>query len=370
MNYVIELNNAHKDSDYISGRVKETSPVVEVFNALRDGKDIAPFNTTNAKIGDKAVKFIKELNNRAASGDISARAEINNIRRLSIEPVMLQEIKLLSVFGNYVSFGWNEACEIEVPTYANTKGRIQAPGEDVTYPTIRKKRYTVPTITVSGGHAVDYRKAAIGDMSDENALQEEVRKDIRNKAARYIVENTYNAIKNATGVKYFFEGSGLTQTGVDGVQNKVRRFGATNIWGDFALLAQFNKFAGYDGTTPKVTGISEKVMNEIQDTGLIGSYSGSKLATIPNPYDLSTLNAAGDNFETYLPQGLGFIIPTGANSPVYNVSRGGLTSFTGNDVTTGEVISRFDLEIGTIVVPGQEYKLAMIHDTSLDDLSA
>ena len=61
-------------------------------------------------------------------------------------------------------------------------------------------------------------------MSDENELQEQVRVDIRNKAAKYVIDTTYKAIKDAKGVKYFFEGAGLTKTGVDGVIANVRRF--------------------------------------------------------------------------------------------------------------------------------------------------
>ena len=33
------------------------------------------------------------------------------------------------------------------------------------------KRMPIATTTISGGYAVDYRKAALGDMSDENELQ-------------------------------------------------------------------------------------------------------------------------------------------------------------------------------------------------------
>ena len=86
---------------------------------------------------------------------------------------------------------------------------MQAAGQDVTFPVIKKKRVPVATTTISGGYAVDYRKAALGDMSDENELQEQVRVQIRNKAAKYVVETIYNAIKNAKGVKYFIEDSVL-----------------------------------------------------------------------------------------------------------------------------------------------------------------
>ena len=45
---------------------------------------------------------------------------------------------------------------------------MQALGQDVTFPVIRKERKPIATTTISGGYAVDYRKAALGDMSDEN----------------------------------------------------------------------------------------------------------------------------------------------------------------------------------------------------------
>lgn len=368
MSYTFELNNERKDANYVSGKIKTTSPVVEVFSAMVNGKDMDSLNKKYGKSVNTATKFIQELNSRAASGDASAISELNEVRRFVMEPVLKQEIRLLSIFGNYRNIGYNESLEIEVPTYVNTGANIQALGQDVTFPTIRRKRYPVTTTTISGGYAVDYRKAALGDMSDENELQEQVRVQIRNKAAKYIVEYVYNAIKNATGVKYMFEGAGLTKTGVDDVLAKVRRFGKPTVTGDYALISQFNGFAGYQGVTPTVTGISEQVMNEIHNTGLMGMYNGAILSELPNPYDLTTLNADKDNFETMLPAGLGFVIPAGGTSPIYSVTRGGLTSFSGSDVTTGTLMSRFDLEVGCLVVKGREYEIGLLSDTNLSTI--
>lgn len=161
----------------------------------------------------------------------------------------------------------------------------------------------------------------------------------------------------------------MTKTGVDGVIANVRRFGKPTVSGDYALISQFNGFAGYTGVTPTVNGISEAVMKEIHDTGLMGVYNGSVLSEIPNPYDLTTLNKAGDNFDTILPAGLGYVIPTGGQSPVHTVTRGGLTSFSGNEVTTGQLITRYDLEVGALVASGREYMIGMLHDTNLDSLA-
>lgn len=365
MSYTFELNNERKDANFVSGQVKENSPVVEIFSAMVKGKDLAPYG----KKADKAAKYITELNAKASMGDEVAKSELNELRRFVMQPILMQEIKLLSIFGNYRQLGYNDTAEIEIPVFANVQANQQALGQDVTFPVIRKERKQIATTTISGGYAVDYRKAALGDMTQENELMNQVRVAIRNKAAKYVVETIYKAIKNATGVKYFFEGAGLTKTGVDNVVAKVRRWGKPTIAGDYALVSQLNGFAGYSGVTPNVTGISRTLMDEINDTGLLGMYNGSIVSEIPNPYDLSTMNATGDNFATMLDAGLGFVIPTGGNSPVYTVTRGGLTSCHGLDVTTGTEISRFDLEVGALVAPNQEYKLALLHDTNLDDLA-
>lgn len=366
MSYIIELNNERKDADFASGKVSGKSAVVEIFSAMVNGKQLSPYG----KKADAAAKYIKELNSKACSGDVNAVSELNEIRRFVMQPILLKEIKLLGIYGNYKSIGYNESCEVEIPEFTNLSASEQAAGQDVRFPVTRKKRVPIATTTISGGYAVDYRKAALGDMSDENELQNQVRIEIRNKAAKYVVETIYNAVKNVFGVKYFFEGAGITKTGADGVITNVRRFGKPTVSGDYALISQFNGFAGYNGVTPTVNGISEAVMKEIHNTGLMGVYNGAVLSEIPNPYDLTSLNKDGDNFNTMLPAGLGFVIPTGGQSPIYTVTRGGLTSFSGNDVTTGQLISRFDLEVGAMVAPGREYCVGILHDTNLDSLGA
>lgn len=365
MSYTFELNNERRDVNFVSGKINEKSAIVEIFSAMTAGKDLAPFG----KKADVAAKYIMELNQKASNGDMTAVSELNELRRFAVEPVLMKEIKLLSIYGNYKSIGYNESCEVEIPEFANIDPQVQAAGQDVTFPVIRKKRVPIATTTISGGYAVDYRKAALGDMSDENELLDQVRVQIRNKAAAYVVTTIYNAIKNATGVKYFCEDAGLTKTNVDKVIANVRRFGKPTISGDYALISQFNGFAGYAGTTPVVNGISQKVMDEIHDTGLMGMYNGAILSEIPNPYDLTILNKAGDNFETVLPAGLGYVIPAGGKSPIYTVTRGGLTSFSGNDVTTGQVITRMDMEVGAIVAPNREYEIGLISDTNLSTIA-
>lgn len=136
MSYVIELNNERRDANFASGKVNGKSAVVEIFSAMIAGKELAPYG----KKADVAAKYIKELNSKAVSGDPNAISELNEIRRFTMQPILLKEIKLLGIYGNYKPIGYNESCEVEILDFTNIPANEQAAGQDVKFPVIRKKR--------------------------------------------------------------------------------------------------------------------------------------------------------------------------------------------------------------------------------------
>lgn len=367
MNTTYELNNLQKDAELFSGNFKKQSPVVEIFSAMVNGEELSRFGAK----ADKAVAYIKELGNRAENGDYIAVSELNTLRRFVIETPLMQEIKLLSVFGTYTPVGYDETIEREVYNHVGEASREQAANGDVVFPAITKEVYPVSTFTISGGYAVDYRRVALGDMSKENEGMNQVKIDIRNRAVLAVVKRVYDAIKSATGVKYMIEEAGLTKSGVDSTLTKIRRWGRPTVVADYALISQFTPWAGYVGTinSNTITGMSQKVLDEIAQNGGLSMYNGAVLSEMPNPYDIHNLTDDGKDFKTLMPAGLGFILPAGTNSPIATYSRGGLTSFTGNNVKNGKVETRFDLEIGVDVAKGQEYKIGTIYDTNVGGLS-
>ena len=366
MNTTYELNNLHKDADVFDGKFTKTSPVVEVFSAMVNGQELSKFGAK----ADRAVSYIKDLGSRAENSDPVAIAELNTLRRFVVETPIMEEIKLLGIFGSYKNVGYDETIEREVYRHVGEFSRTQATGGDVVFPQTVKETYPVGTFTVSGGYAVDYRRVALGDMSKENEGLTLVKTDIRNRAVLAIVKKIYDAITTATGVKYATQAAGLTKTGVDGVINNVRRNGRPTIIGDYALISQFTPWAGYVGTISSntITGISEKAMNEIAQDGMLSAYNGCILKEMPNPYNEYELNADGTNFETMLPAGLGFVIPSGVKSPIATYTMGGLTSFTGNNVKTGKIETRFDLEVGCDVAKGQEHRIGLLYDENVGGL--
>lgn len=368
MNYSFELNNARKDGTFASGKITAQSPVVEIFCAMANGEELAKYG----KKADVAAKYIKELGSKASNGDMGAVSELNEIRKFAIQPKLLQEIKLLGLFGSYKPLGWGETAYLEKMSYENVRADIQAEGQDVSTAFARKSKTALAPITISAGHKVNYREIALGDMSSENVLMGEVQKEIRNKATMYVIETVYKAIESATGVKYFYENAGLTKTDVDALLTKIRRYGKPNVNGDYAVLAQFLPWVGYAGTVGAntITGVSQKVLDEIADTGIVGTYNGAVLNEIPNGYNFNKLTSDGKNYDTILPAGLAFVAPTapvGGVAPIQSFSIGGLTSFSGNSVSTGEVMTRYDLSIACGVAATDA--IGILHDTNLDALA-
>nr|DAH62383.1 MAG TPA: hypothetical protein [Caudoviricetes sp.] len=372
MDMTFEMNNVRRDSDIaLTNEIKPNSPIVEIFSALTDGKDTSKYG----KKTDAVVNRLKELGAGIANGDHKSLAELNTIRRYSVEPLLTAEIQNLAVFGDFEALGYDESIEVESWKFIGDKSREQALNADVIFPAIKGDKYAVGTKTISGGWATDYRRLMLGDMSKENEGKNQVRIDIINKMKKTIVTNAYNAVKNATPVKYFFEGAGLTKAGVDDVLKKVRRLGTgATVIGDYALLQQFTPWAGYNSEFVYnssrygyTQGISAEDLRDIRTKGILGAYNGTILAEMANPYDYSSLNATGDNFDTMLDAGLAMVVPTGGQygSPIKSWTRGGLTTFSGNDVTTGHVLTRMDIEFATDVTKGREFQIGMLSDTNL-----
>jgi hypothetical protein len=371
-NQRVELNSFIKSSQYTNGAVKVDSPIVEVFSHMTAGKDLSALQgkLKNPRTGDmvnidSTVNIIKRLAYEAGGGNGYAVTELNEIRAFAIQPLLLEELKLLGFMGNYTSVGYGDTIFRTLPKFTGQKSRYQANNGDTVFSALEFDKYPVMTTTVSGGYRVDYRKIQFGDMSLENIGMEQTRVDIRNKAHRYVLYVIYDAVNNTTNPHFVAQGAGITQTALDRIINNVRRMGQPNIFGDFSMVSQLNAFHGYQGTVAVVNGVSQEALNEIQRTGLVATYKGSLVHDIKNGFDYTRPLADGSGFEVYFPENLLFVVPSGMQSPIASWTRGGLTSCQAIDVQSGTNVVRFDLEIAADVAKTHEFKIGMFTDTAI-----
>ncbi len=354
----VEINNVQRNMN-----VKNEG--VEIFSAICNGKDLTKYGD---KV-DKVMAYIKNLGEKAIGGDINAIAEINAIREIQIQAPLLKRINLFNYMGDFQSVGYNEEIRYKVYQLQGKKAGEQAASGSFPFPTHTWREGTLSTKTISGGVVVDYREYASGNTDAINVANEQVITDMLNQMFYDIIVNMYtgvNAIVVAGGIANFTEAPGINQLALDAAIRTARRWGNVTISGDYSVVSQIEAFAGFttNAVAPTVQ-FSEAVMEEIRKTGLLKSYRGTNIVEIPNTYNLTRLNAAGNFFETYLPEGLLFLLPkTNFSSPLQVGIKGGVTSMSGQDINLKSMVTRYDLEFGSVVINEYVPLIGLISDSN------
>ena len=359
----IELNNVRKSECAVSNEA-QMRRVAEICSALFSGADISKYG----KEADGVVKQLAKLGEGALADDARAKAEINTVVKYIVQPNLLKAMEVFSFLGNYHRIAYNEKPVVRTYNYEGIDARIQASSGDVAFGERVWKEYPITTKTISSGMAINYRDLASGNFDGSMAEEiSQVQIDMENKAVAYVLGILYDGIKNNTdNVKFYATYADTpTQTAVDGMINKMRKLGKVNVAGDFSALSVISDWNGYKTVSDKVIPFfTEGQVNEIAQTGLNGWYKGAALIEIPNPYNLTKPLADNSAFETYYDTDKLFFTVSGVTSPFNIFRRGGISTMTGNDVKTGTVMTRFDIEIGADLTKGREYEIGLLEKQS------
>ena len=359
MNTSFELNNARKDDVQVKDQNK-LNRVVEICSSLFKGEDLSKYG----KETDAVVAKLKDLGTRADNGDYRAKSEINTIVKFMVQPKLLESMKVFDFLGNYKEIGFDVQPVVKTYNYEGINARVQASGADVDFGTRNWIQYPITTKTISSGMAIDYRELASGNFGGNIAEETgQVQIDMNNKAVAYALSVLDSAIKNNTKyVKFYSEYATVpTVAGVDAMIAKVRKLGKVGIAGDFSVLSTICDWNGYKTIGSDVLPFyTPEQVNEIAKSGLNGFYKGSSLVELPNPYNFVKPLADKTAFETYYNSDKLYFTAQGSNSPFNIFRRGGIQTMSGNDVETGVVKTRFDIEIGADVVKGREFEIGVI----------
>ena len=359
----IELNNVRKSECAVSNEA-QMRRVAEICSALFSGADISKYG----KEADGVVKQLAKLGEGALADDARAKAEINTVVKYIVQPNLLKAMEVFSFLGNYHRIAYNEKPVVKTYNYEGIDARIQASSGDVAFGERVWKEYPITTKTISSDMAINYRDLASGNFDGSMAEEiSQVQIDMENKAVAYVLGILYDGIKNNTdNVKFYATYADTpTQTAVDGMINKMRKLGKVNVAGDFSALSVISDWNGYKTVSDKtIPFFTEGQVNEIAQTGLNGWYKGAALIEIPNPYNLTKPLADKSAFVTYYDTDKLFFTVSGVTSPFNIFRRGGISTMTGNDVKTGTVMTRFDIEIGADLTKGREYEIGLLEKQS------
>jgi hypothetical protein len=348
----IEKNTkiVNKDADFAL-KAKKGSLVVEVFSAMVAGDSLEKFG----QAGNKAVEEINALAKSAGEGNLQARAELNNIQKIMLEPRLLERLELLNVMGSYSRIGYADA--VYAKQYKHeVRSDFQAIDADVPFGTTSYNQVSLSTRNIAGGYMISPREILTGNLDVVAEGIEQTMIDMQNKVLYLAIDAMKNGIKNATGVKYYAESAGVTDVAVMDMVKKIRRYGRTSLIGDYSVVSQLNDLSGY--TTDNIT-------NELMDAGLLGRYKGSAVVEAPNSYNFTEMNTAGDNFKLYLPENLLFVVPNNNIAPLQIIQRGDVRSASAYDIYTNTEMVRFDMEFGFFFDETQSHSVGLIVDTTL-----
>lgn len=354
----VELNRLVKN------KVQNSKPneEVEIFTKIVYGKDTSKYG----KKVDDVMGKIQTLAKASEDGNLQAKAELNAIRTITIEQPLMQRLSINDAMGEVFKVGYNEEMKYEYYQLQGELSREQASSGSFVFPTTKKRTGVMETKTATGGIILDYRELASGATDGMARANEQVLTDITNKMVLSHINALRTAIKNATTLKNYEEG--ITRTTVDLVRKKARKFGNVTILGDFNTVNKLSDFANFSvisaGTEFR---FPEYVMEELMKTGMLKNYKGNLVVEIPNTYDLTELNTAGDFYKTVLPTSDLWFMPQGKMSPLKICLRGGLTSMTANEINLRAEITRYDVEFGNAIIKEYIPGIGYIYDSSLDE---
>jgi hypothetical protein len=334
---------------------------VEIFSAILYGKDTSKYG----KKVDEVMNTVKDMASAAVDGDYKAKAELNAIRTVTIQQPLMARLSINDVMGNVTKVGLNEELRYEIYQLQGEMSREQASSGAFPFPTVKKDTKVMETKTATGGIIVDYRELASGATDGMAMANEQVITDITNQMVLSNISALRTGIINATTMKNYAEG--ITKTNVEKVRGKARRFGNVTILGDYNpinKLGDLTNFAINSGATE--FRFPEYVMEEIMKTGLIKNYKGTVVVEIPNTYNMTKLNTAGDFYAPYLPTTDLYFVPAGSiYSPLQIGIRAGLQSMTATDLNLRAEVTRYDVEYGNAFIASYAPALGLIADPTL-----
>lgn len=354
-----EKIQANAELNSLQKAVNTKNEGVEIFSAMCAGKDVSKYGD---KV-DKVKNYVQSRGAAALSGDQRAQAELNAIRTEMIEAPLVKRLNILDFMGEKINVAYDEVVKYKVFNLEGKMSDWQAVNGTFPFATYTYKTRTMETDNITGGILIDHREFATGNLDAIQTLNEQTITDMMNKVFYRVQGDLYTGIKNAK-IKNFSEAAGITKAAVDAALKKARRFGNVTISGDYSVVSQLEDFAGFKVDTSGTVRFSEAVMEEIRKTGLLKMYKGTPIVEIPNAFNVTKLNAGGDFYDTYLPEGLLYFLISGALSPLKIGFKGGLQSMAGQDINLRADVMRFDLEMGTAFIEEYAPMAGLVSDSN------
>lgn len=327
-------------------QITKDSRIVEVFsselhNNVKDKNELKD-----------AHEYIKEL---ASNPTPDNRYEIGQIMSYIIDDGLTARVNYLELIGDVKQVNPGEKAQFQIEI-DGLKAFWQAKSSTTERSQVSAKYVQLDTDEVSIRPQVNFHDVVTGKVNLVRIAESASRK-MEIAIVKRVQDVVYSAFKDAIGTSpNYATGSGVVKGEFNPILYAMRRAGGqASIVGDVEALSKFTELTGFNGDVPTELAV------EHNQNGMIGSYLGSPLVQLDNPFQPQSLT------ETELRKDLIYVIPNAEAGlkPVKIVLEGDTMSGDAvYDINSKITEFRFDKWVGAGVV-GARKLLGVYEDSSL-----
>lgn len=231
---------------------------------------------------DKAEEAAQIINELVSDFTPHNRYQIAQLMAYTLNELQHNSIGWLQQVADVKNIGFGDKAQFKVPMGGIT-ALIQAKGATTPRSKVADKTIILDTVSVSSRPAIDIVEFKSGrkNMAD---LIREANRQMENEKLAYIQTLLYNAIVAAGYVTpYFVQGAGVLSATLDPMITHFQRYGGVALIGDIAVVQQLPELTGFDSAAATLQ-FSNNIIDEFNNTGLIGTYRGAKVISMVNAY--------------------------------------------------------------------------------------
>lgn len=275
------------------------------------------------------------------------RHQIAQVMAFTVERLQEKELDFLGQIADVKNVGYGDKVFFDVQT-KGIKAYYQARGATTARSYIAERRFTMETQEISARPAIRLADLRQGRINFADLLKQ-ANHEMTMAKLTAIEAVMQDAIDDYTSPWYT---AGLTKAGLDSAIAHFKRLGPVTILGDAAAVQQIAPFAGYFDGAVGAAGtthfMSDGLVDEYNNTGMIGRYMGCPVLTMENGFK-------GDQGATILKDNWIYLIPGGAAAaqrPLKVLNEGGVNAFESQNIDDLVYEVRLDQAFGAAFVTG------------------
>lgn len=277
------------------------------------------------------------------------RYQIAQLIGFAVNEIVRPKTNWLEQVADVKNVGYGEKAQFKtrlegVRAYIGAKGGTPARSK------VANKTVTLDTVAVSARPSVNRVELQNGQV-DMGALINDAAYQMELAIYQYIQSTLNAALAAAPFVSpYYGTGSGIVKATLDPmIRHWVRMSGgaAPTLIGDVDMTQQLAELTGFTASTTSKQ-YADSIMEEYNNTGMIGVYIGSKVVNLVNPLIDGTDAPVFDTNKL-------FILPGGISAemrPLKVVFEGDVSTCENQDIDDGSYDVRLDRYVGAGIVVG------------------